>query len=623
MSEVLPRLVNGRHTCKPRKYALRDDLPNTPEAKAIVVGVEDCMRMPPTPHPRAPNFTGVWEDAERQVTVAVNHAGAYVAFWISSFFGRSATHFLAKHRADGVYAVSAPAAPSKRVGTLIVHPRVENALQLDLRNIDRHIYTLARVSKKVTWSDRALAYFGKNEDGALVRRLEHAPIPVHVLEKTAEILLGPEMHRRLERFFSAPVSPGKNSEAYRAALAIETHVRKLGHVYKDSRIKPPVDGPWAALLPAAEAMFRRHVHAVMTTNSSTLSASPTLFNKLTGAADTVRTKSIFDRLADVLAVVFNPIIEPKPQVPGLLALGLPRPGDEPRFVYHCEVDAWGASGDVGVGVGAFMGTFRVQQLEPTRKDAFVHRFFLLSGSGGVSIGVQAGFRAQGVGRSQTEWSPKDFLGRFSAYEASYGGSVGVGRRDGFTEWSIRGPGGRPPLSIVFGSANVVGIEAGATVTGGEGYIRTDGSIRFQDVFEPPNLDEDYASKYKVESDVHFDLGSAALSQEGRDVLGFMAASELAAMRHDDSEVRLIGTADRVDVEWYNKALSKMRAENALQVLVDALGPDLRASTVTYGLGEDYAKLLGDPDKKPNPAARRVFVQLNGRTIATLRGSKSV
>jgi ribosomal protein L24E len=27
--------------------------------------------------------------------------------------------------------------------------------------------------------------------------------------------------------------------------------------------------------------------------------------------------------------------------------------------------------------------------------------------------------------------------------------------------------------------------------------------------------------------------------------------------------------------------------------------------------------------KPNPAARRVFVRLDGRTVATLRGSRSV
>jgi outer membrane protein OmpA-like peptidoglycan-associated protein len=143
------------------------------------------------------------------------------------------------------------------------------------------------------------------------------------------------------------------------------------------------------------------------------------------------------------------------------------------------------------------------------------------------------------------------------------------------------------------------------------------------VFVPPDLEEDYVTRYKAESDVHFDLGSATLSQEARDILGFMAASELAAMRHRGSELRLIGTADRVDVEWYNKSLSKMRAENALQALVDALGPHLRVSTETHGLGEDYAKLLGDPDKKPNPEARRVFVRLDGRTIATLRGSQSV
>ena len=122
--------------------------------------------------------------------------------------------------------------------------------------------------------------------------------------------------------------------------------------------------------------------------------------------------------------------------------------------------------------------------------------------------------------------------------------------------------------------------------------------------------------------MHFELGSAALSQSARDILSWMGASELAFLSNPASEMILVGTADRVDTEWYNLALSSARAKNGLQALQNSVGPQLKCATKTVGLGESVAAALGHPDKVANPEHRRVFVDLNGSVVVTLRGSKS-
>lgn len=620
MSTPPQRFVDGRHTCKPRKYARRDDLPDTPEAKAIVVGVEDCLRAPPLPQARTPNLTGVWEDDAERVTVAINHSGGYIALWISGYTSAKASHFLGKGAIPNFIMVE-PRALTKTVGKLLaVHPRIPNAVQLDLRGAGFDVYTLVQVNRKMTLSDRALAYFGSNEDGDLVRRLEHAPIPHRVLRETEEILTGPKMHALLEAFFAAPVSHQKTAQAREAVKRIENHVRTLGH--RDHLASnPDPTKPWTNLMPGARTIFLRHVQAVMMRTPSVIAIAPGFFSRFIGAAGEQTTKSVCDRLVDVIATCFDPIMIPQPQIPGILGLGLPRPNEEPRFVYNFEVDGTGIAGDAGVGIAAFRGTLKVQQVEPSAREPFSLRFMLLGGSAGFSVGARVGFRANGVGRSPTAWAREDFLGRFSVYEETVDTAVVVGKSAGFTEWSIRGSGGRPPMSVFFDTADTVGLEYGGGYGAAEGYIRLDDG-GFNEMFVPPEEGDDYVMRYQASSDVHFDLGSATLSQEARHILGFMAAAELAGMRSATSELRLVGSADRVDVRWYNEGLSTMRAENTLQALEDSLGPDLGAKTVTRGLGEDLAILMGDADKTENPEARRVFVMLNGRTIATLRGGRS-
>ena len=50
-------------------------------------------------------------------------------------------------------------------------------------------------------------------------------------------------------------------------------------------------------------------------------------------------------------------------------------------------------------------------------------------------------------------------------------------------------------------------------------------------------------------DAHFELGSATLSEPGRDAVGWLAATELAQLLSRGTDVYALGSADRVDTAW--------------------------------------------------------------------------
>ena len=139
---------------------------------------------------------------------------------------------------------------------------------------------------------------------------------------------------------------------------------------------------------------------------------------------------------------------------------------------------------------------------------------------------------------------------------------------------------------------------------------------------PKETWKDYVATYGGTEDSHFELGSAALSDEGRDVIGWLAATELAALRSRGTEVFALGSADRVDTAWYNELLSTLRAENTLQALKDAVGPTMRAKTNAQGLGETLPAGANQPDGHENPEFRRVWLSFSGQSVATLKGGKS-
>lgn len=134
---------------------------------------------------------------------------------------------------------------------------------------------------------------------------------------------------------------------------------------------------------------------------------------------------------------------------------------------------------------------------------------------------------------------------------------------------------------------------------------------------------DYAAAYQLQDDLHFCLGSAALTEDARQALRIVCANELAEFMSTDTSLRIVGHTDRVDNETRNYELSKMRANNTLVAIRDILGdrfqiPDDPAHLTLEGKGEEEAAKAQPNGRKPDPRFRRVDVFLNSRLVFSLK-----
>lgn len=178
------------------------------------------------------------------------------------------------------------------------------------------------------------------------------------------------------------------------------------------------------------------------------------------------------------------------------------------------------------------------------------------------------------------------------------------------------------MEVDFTETDLHGLSAGFEFGSGGGAISKDGR-QFDEIIEAAEKLETtrYEARFGGSTRAHFALGSSLLTAQGRHLLGFLAASELATLSRLGTRLDLIGSADRVDVEWYNQLLSEVRAQNALQYLEDVLGKELRATTRAVGLGEQLPRDAGMEDGTEAPEYRRVYVEYEGRAIANLQVSR--
>jgi outer membrane protein OmpA-like peptidoglycan-associated protein len=133
---------------------------------------------------------------------------------------------------------------------------------------------------------------------------------------------------------------------------------------------------------------------------------------------------------------------------------------------------------------------------------------------------------------------------------------------------------------------------------------------------------DYTIEAQIQERVHFRLGDALLTEDGRQALRIMAAKELASFVSEGSRLVLNGHADRKDCDERNVQLSDLRAKNTKQALKDILGDQLKIPDerfLTIGHGERRAAQAGDLDNKENRNWRRVEALLNSRLVIRLTG----
>lgn len=295
---------------------------------------------------------------------------------------------------------------------------------------------------------------------------------------------------------------------------------------------------------------------------------------------------------------------------------------QPKEKYDLKLMVGGLAGDVGIGLGGFTGALMVEKkTPPTWKQSFNIWFGGISA--GLSAGVEMGFYSEGTAETHTGWMPADFPGWISMIDASGQAGLGVGGGGGGTAMIIHGSEVHAPMIADFTGWTVNssiggGVEIGGSwgrITGlGQGFEEKDSDHILRD--------EDYTVEAELETKVHFRLGDALLTDEGRQALRIMAAKELTCFSSEGSRLVLNGHADRVDCDERNVELSRLRAENAKQAVQDILGdqlgiPDDRI--ITQGLGERRAKAAGEPDEKANRTWRRVDTLLDSRLVLRLTG----
>jgi hypothetical protein len=191
------------------------------------------------------------------------------------------------------------------------------------------------------------------------------------------------------------------------------------------------------------------------------------------------------------------------------------------------------------------------------------------------------------------------------------------RDEGNLQFLVEGSGTAGDLRMIF---DAVATESSSMDIGiGWGIVE---DLEADDVsrFEfPPMPVVDYSAAYDAGDLVQFQLGSATVTETGRDFLRLFAADELALLRDPLAHVRIDGFADRIGPRPYNLQLSEMRARNIEQALRDILHDDLAARVETAGHGEAFLESMPHlfPDETPDDSWRRGFVTLNATLVASM------
>lgn len=622
------RFRSGTHVCKPFRYRSGKSKPKKAPRKAVVLGLQCALRAEPDPQGVAFRLTGIYESNDGTLTMCLNHAGNYLALWISRTESADVVHLVGRAETQPNFLVFRPEVAledlPKTVGALglgssadevVLH--LEAELRVGLIPFSGSI-AFARVSKRKTLSDRALDSLPGGSGGSslpeveMIRVTHHSPIPSADAGTIERVLREDRFTQLIETFLSEDIGPGINAGASKAVKELCDFLEaELGTIRG-----------WRAGAPLSSAYAQLAQNVLLTSDKISVKRSPSIAARLYGAKLSKEDRTPFSWLVDIVAIVEHELIA-KPDITWLTSpnhLGIPSAKGAPSYVYEFDFDGEGLAADAGIGVQAFTGVLKVRQVEPTRAEKPWTFVALLAGfSVGLSGGFQVGKRLQGVGRSVLPWTEVDFLTGFSVLEVGVQASYVAGGSVGPTAWVLSPPPGRARMTVTFDAVAMHGMGGGAEFGPSRGYIRSEGKS-FGDIVEEAATLETvrYEARYGGGTTAHFELGSALLSRYGKRLLGHLGAAELDLLSRPTSQLELVGSADRVDVEWYNELLSTVRAENALTALRDALGPELEAKAFASGLGETLPKDAGLKDGQEAAEFRRVFVEYQGRPIANLQ-----
>ena len=647
-------LADGSRICRPQAYANREELPKSdPAVSAVILGLHHCMAEPETSEysESFPDATGVYEN--EGAVLCLNQAGLHVEVWFSrvpTFKG--ANRPIERYAGEldeetGRFELVREEGPGKAI--LRVAEKSSDSVTISFD--DGEELELLQVSSRARWSDRVLKIWRRARlDGAHaimkgVLDREHAPLTTWQVRSLEDLLLGdritsllaalfredPEarneaaMRRRLNalyREFRNQGFPRPRDEAtHRIAFAevdkdrVRAHAREILLGSKLTLMGPG----------GAQSEYTRYewFQRVLHYNENYTPAGGVWLPLKTWFAveppGKCRYKLTFKGwgyglsasipFADRLKKKMKKVTESMPDMPGK--------GYLQDKVFSKIEAVIGAS----AGGKRLTGTLTIECLQPPgwTQDYIVDYAYASAGHGGAGFSWNEKVEATGWCETPVEWLPQDFHGDLTHFSGEMARWDGKKKKNQFI-WNFAGSGADRGTQLIFDEVKsefdveMLGLGWGSVFGAEDQIAPPEDNKRFKKIEHQIELEES--------TDVHFVLGSATVTEQGRKKLRAFAANELAELRDADSVLQISGFADRIDRRWYNKILSEMRAANTLTALKDCTGDGLKAEVELFGAGEDALALLNQhmdfPDDQAAPDWRRVFVTLNGLVTIVLK-----
>lgn len=343
-----------------------------------------------------------------------------------------------------------------------------------------------------------------------------------------------------------------------------------------------------------------------------------------------------------------------------------------QYRYRYQFSVRGLAGDVGVGLGGFLGTFDIERLPgPGSTPGWgPTEFWTMMGqvSGGLSAGFATGQRGPWTEfGSPFPWASGSFRGPYMILGAQAGAAIPTSALPGQGETEdiggsygagviiFEGDGAMPSIMADAGGfQRISGASLGADVSLVTGYLLGGRGEAIDQTRRPPAT---AVSSHRSGTDFHFAVDDPTLSAVGRSELRRFCATHRAAFESSGSTLHIDGYASTTGGPERNEQLSRLRAQNVLNAIRDILGPAYRIrpprggdAAIAEGHGESpHAEALraeqerrelegawsegrerprrraGEEavrerttDEVEDPEWRRVDVTLNGVIVLTLR-----
>jgi hypothetical protein len=298
-------------------------------------------------------------------------------------------------------------------------------------------------------------------------------------------------------------------------------------------------------------------------------------------------------------------------------------GAEFSHHYNIKIMFMGIVGMFAITVGAFKVDAVIEKEEPNEKRIWSEQY--IGGVGvlgtGLSVGFAIGKFIYAEGSSFLEYTPSNLNGPVEIVTSGAGASAGGGPSVGVGIVKFYGDGLLPPLILstsIFSGESGLFASAGMDVLYGRLALISDGGE--QEHIGPRYIENSPFIMAFGQNNVNFITNSSLLTDDGKLKIHVMCAKCRAFLEVENTIIHVDGFASTLDDEQHNCILSKNRAINVINEVINSMGDALKIpySHISYKAhGERAARLSSVPDGVESQEWRTVNVIINGHLVLTI------